>query len=205
AGVIPVSMGAQKRDLSSSSKHTLPKRGDESDGGSSGENHSGGKEGDSRGNDSGSSGNSEGKSGDDSGSDDGTKGETGSGSEEKSSGGSNSEASSAGGENSGSEQSSGTKGGNGGSGDGAYYEVGLGSCGQTNSNDELVDAAPPGFMESNGACGKKVTVSSNGKSVPVTIVDTCPSCAEGSLDLSPAAFKKLDDLNNGRIPISWSE
>ena len=36
------------------------------------------------------------------------------------------------------------------------------------------------------------------------IVDTCPGCADGDVDMSETAFKKLAPLNDGRIPISWS-
>ncbi|KAJ1677109.1 hypothetical protein EV182_006860 [Spiromyces aspiralis] len=94
----------------------------------------------------------------------------------------------------------------GGSGDGTYYKVGLGSCGKTNSNDELVAAASQELMGSKGNgpyCGKKAKVTHGGKSVTVTIVDTCPPCTKGSLDLSPTAFKQLADLDEGRIPITW--
>jgi expansin (peptidoglycan-binding protein) len=34
--------------------------------------------------------------------------------------------------------------------------------------------------------------------------DECPGCGYGSLDLSPAAFSRLANLNAGDIPISWN-
>lgn len=57
----------------------------------------------------------------------------------------------------------------------------------------------------NPTCGKFVNVTGpNKKTVRVKIVDTCPPCASGDLDLSPAAFAQIGDLTRGRIPITWS-
>ncbi|KAI8990878.1 RlpA-like double-psi beta-barrel-protein domain-containing protein-containing protein, partial [Mycotypha africana] len=98
------------------------------------------------------------------------------------------------------------------SGDGTYYDVGLGSCGSTDSNSDYVAALNAPQM-ANGAnpnknpqCGKRIKVvnPANQKSVTVTIVDTCPPCAFGSVDLSPSAFDEIADLSLGRIPIEWS-
>ncbi|KAL9544889.1 hypothetical protein PS6_008535 [Mucor atramentarius] len=85
------------------------------------------------------------------------------------------------------------------SGDATYYSVGLGSCGDTNSDGEMVAALSEKLMGtgSNGSyCG--------GKSVTVKVVDSCPGCGEGDVDLSPTAFKKLGALSEGVIPITWS-
>ena len=62
---------------------------------------------------------------------------------------------------------------------GTWYDVGLGSCGTTNSNSELV-AALNYIQIENGAnpnnnpkCGDKIDINGpNGSSVTVTIVDT---------------------------------
>ncbi|KAG1057591.1 hypothetical protein G6F43_000572 [Rhizopus delemar] len=90
------------------------------------------------------------------------------------------------------------------SGDGTFYEVGLGSCGDTNSNSELVAALSSSLMSDGDYCGKKITIKSSKGSVTVKVVDTCPSCAKGDVDLSPTAFKKLGSLSEGRIDITWS-
>jgi expansin (peptidoglycan-binding protein) len=37
------------------------------------------------------------------------------------------------------------------------------------------------------------------------VVDQCPECARGDLDLSPQAFQLLSPLAAGRIPITWHE
>ena len=55
-------------------------------------------------------------------------------------------------------------------------------------------------------CGKQVEIinTDNGKSVVVTIKDDCPTCKNyNSIDLSVAAFKKLDSLDKGQVPIKW--
>ena len=45
----------------------------------------------------------------------------------------------------------------------------------------------------------------DGKSVTVTVEDTCPTCAVGSVDLSPAAFEQLAPLAVGRLHnVSWT-
>ncbi|KAI7852624.1 RlpA-like double-psi beta-barrel-protein domain-containing protein-containing protein [Circinella umbellata] len=90
------------------------------------------------------------------------------------------------------------------SGDGTFYTVGLGSCGQTNSDTEMVAALSSSLMSSGDNCGKQLTATSDGGSVTVTAVDSCPGCAEGDIDFSPAAFEKLGSLDKGRISIQWS-
>lgn len=89
------------------------------------------------------------------------------------------------------------------SGQATYYEVGLGACGQTNSDSQLV-AALNSDQYSSSNCGRSATVTGpSGNSVTVTIVDECPGCGYGSLDLSPTAFSDLAPESEGRIDISW--
>ena len=58
---------------------------------------------------------------------------------------------------------------------------------------------------SNPMCGRKMRVTHGKQSVVVTVVDTCPGCAVGSVDLTPAAFKKLAPLSVGRIHgVKWT-
>lgn len=96
------------------------------------------------------------------------------------------------------------------SGDGTFYTVGLGSCGETNSDSELVAAlnAPQMGVSSNPNgnpnCHRKAHVKGPKGSVMVTIVDTCPPCKYGDLDLSPTAFGKIADFKRGRVPITWT-
>lgn len=92
------------------------------------------------------------------------------------------------------------------SGDATYYDVGLGSCGESNSNEEMVAALSKDLMNGPNSpyCGQTVHIKGGSGSVSVKVVDTCPGCEKGSIDLSPAAFKKLGELGQGRIPITWS-
>ncbi|KAI7898881.1 RlpA-like double-psi beta-barrel-protein domain-containing protein-containing protein [Cokeromyces recurvatus] len=92
------------------------------------------------------------------------------------------------------------------SGDATYYDVGLGSCGETNSNDDMVVALSSELMGGSGSsyCGKTINVKGSSGSVSVTVVDTCPGCGKEDVDLSPSAFKKLGELGEGRISVTWS-
>jgi hypothetical protein len=96
------------------------------------------------------------------------------------------------------------------SGDATFYSPGMGSCGIESSDSDFIAALnAPQFgsypnPNQNPNCGKKATVQRNGKSVTVTIVDKCPACKEGDLDLSPAAFDAIADESEGRVPITWS-
>ncbi|KAG9300490.1 hypothetical protein G9A89_010117 [Geosiphon pyriformis] len=95
------------------------------------------------------------------------------------------------------------------SGDGTYYNPGLGACGETNSEGDLIVAinkpqwGNPSNPNNNPICGKQVQVSGPKGSVIATIKDECPECAYGSLDFSPAAFDKIADRSAGRVHITW--
>ncbi|KAI7884466.1 RlpA-like double-psi beta-barrel-protein domain-containing protein-containing protein [Mucor mucedo] len=89
------------------------------------------------------------------------------------------------------------------SGQGTYYEVGLGSCGKTNTNSQMVAALSGSIMKSS-YCGKSITVKGPNGSVSLKVVDTCPGCKKGDVDMSAAAFKKIASLSDGRVPITWS-
>ncbi|ORY98809.1 RlpA-like double-psi beta-barrel-protein domain-containing protein-containing protein [Syncephalastrum racemosum] len=52
-------------------------------------------------------------------------------------------------------------------------------------------------------CGKKVRINYKGKIVFAIINDACPGCAEGSLDMTPVIFNKLEAPKVGVIPITW--
>lgn len=52
-------------------------------------------------------------------------------------------------------------------------------------------------------CGTCINITGPNGMVKVKIIDQCPECLEGDIDLSPEAFKKLAPLVIGRIPISW--
>jgi expansin (peptidoglycan-binding protein) len=53
------------------------------------------------------------------------------------------------------------------------------------------------------ACGACVAIDGPQGSVGVRIVDRCPECAPGDIDLSPEAFAQIADLSAGRVDITW--
>ena len=81
-------------------------------------------------------------------------------------------------------------------GDLTTYEVGLGSCGFTNSGTEAVVAISHLLMgsQSNGnpMCGKKISITYNGRTETATVVDKCGGCAYGSVDLSDSLYQKFN-------------
>ncbi|KAI0384922.1 RlpA-like double-psi beta-barrel-protein domain-containing protein-containing protein [Hypomontagnella monticulosa] len=90
------------------------------------------------------------------------------------------------------------------SGDITYYEPGLGSCGETSSDsDRVVALAPAQFASDPQACGKTIQISMNNKTTTAKVVDKCPSCADGSIDVSSTAFQDLAPLTIGRAQIEW--
>lgn len=42
-----------------------------------------------------------------------------------------------------------------------------------------------------------------GRSTIVQVVNQCPTCGAGDIELSPAAFQQLAPLDAGRIPVGW--
>jgi expansin (peptidoglycan-binding protein) len=94
------------------------------------------------------------------------------------------------------------------SGNGTYYAAdGTGNCSFDASPNDLMVAAMNAPDYAHAAwCGGCVSVTGpNGNSVVVRIVDQCPGCARGDLDLSQEAFQMLSPLSAGRIAITWRE
>jgi expansin (peptidoglycan-binding protein) len=92
------------------------------------------------------------------------------------------------------------------SGEATYYAAtGEGACSFDASPDDLMVAAlnAPDWQGS-AWCGACVRVSGPQGEVDVRIVDLCPECASGDLDLSPQAFDKVAERHLGRVPISWT-
>ncbi|KAI8643693.1 RlpA-like double-psi beta-barrel-protein domain-containing protein-containing protein [Parasitella parasitica] len=96
------------------------------------------------------------------------------------------------------------------SGSGTYYQVGSGSCGTYDTNSELVVAVNKAQMDNgsnpnnNPRCDKMVTITGDKGTVTAKVVDTCPACANGALDMSPTTFKKVcGDLAEGVCNINW--
>jgi len=93
------------------------------------------------------------------------------------------------------------------SGEGTYYAAdGTGNCSFDASPDDLMVAAlnAPDY-QSAALCGACLAVTGPAGSVTVRVVDQCPECERGDLDLSPQAFQMLSPLAAGRIPITWHQ
>ena len=85
-----------------------------------------------------------------------------------------------------------------------YYATGAGACGFGASPGDLMVAAMNAPDYNNSAvCGEYVHVYGPNGSVTVRIVDLCPGCASGDLDLSEEAFALIAPLPRGRVPITW--
>lgn len=85
-----------------------------------------------------------------------------------------------------------------------YYATGGGACSFDPSADDMMVAAMNGAQYDNAAfCGAHVQVVGPRGAVTVRIVDLCPGCQSGDLDLSQEAFVQIAELRQGRVPISW--
>ncbi|KAG0100036.1 hypothetical protein BGZ93_004627 [Podila epicladia] len=99
------------------------------------------------------------------------------------------------------------------SGKATWFTGSYGACNvHWNGDEEPVVALSARMMGAqswgNPACNKRVHITlkrDRSKTVTGRVVDKCPAdeCAYGSLDLSPAAFQKLGDLDTGVLDIEW--
>ena len=93
------------------------------------------------------------------------------------------------------------------SGEGTYYDAtGAGACSfPASPNDLMVAAINRPDWAMSAWCGACVEVTGPSGTVTVRIVDQCPGCATGDLDLSREAFAKISPLAAGRVAITWQE
>ncbi len=93
------------------------------------------------------------------------------------------------------------------SGDGTFYATadGSGACGYDKTADVHIAALNSTDWADSAWCGACADVTGpNGNLVRVRIVDECPDCTPGQLDLHPDAFAELAPQTEGRIKISWT-
>lgn len=90
-------------------------------------------------------------------------------------------------------------------GEGTYYNAtGAGNCSFDPSPQNLMVAALNHVDYADSAlCGAYIEVTGPQGSVMVRLVDQCPGCPEGDVDLSQEAFAQIAELSAGRVPISW--
>lgn len=85
-----------------------------------------------------------------------------------------------------------------------YYADGSGNCSFDPSPDDLLVAALNEADYGNADwCGAYAHVVGPNGAVTVRIVDRCPGCDPGHLDLSVEAFEQIADLSAGFVPITW--
>lgn len=92
------------------------------------------------------------------------------------------------------------------SGEATYYAAtGAGACMFDASPNDLMVAAinAPDWAGSNW-CGACARVDGPMGTITVRIVDLCPECKSGDLDLSPDAFEQIAPLEHGRVGIDWT-
>jgi expansin (peptidoglycan-binding protein) len=89
-------------------------------------------------------------------------------------------------------------------GQATYYDAdGTGACSFAATTDFLIAAMNETDYGNATWCGGCVDVTGPNGDVVVRIVDECPGCSQGSLDLSETAFGMIAPLSAGRVDISW--
>ncbi|CAF1383113.1 unnamed protein product [Rotaria sordida] len=65
-------------------------------------------------------------------------------------------------------------------------------------------STPNGNPNNNPLCNREIEVSGPRGTARVRVVDRCPGCPYGGLDLSPAAFQRIvGDLSQGVGQVTW--
>lgn len=86
-----------------------------------------------------------------------------------------------------------------------YYAAdGSGNCSfPASPGDLMVAALNTTDYQGSQTCGACVSVQGPKGSVTVRIVDRCPGCAQGHIDLSQQAFAKIADVALGVVQVKW--
>lgn len=87
-----------------------------------------------------------------------------------------------------------------------FYDLagGTGNCSFPGAPaDDLFVALGPSQYSGAAACGTYLDVTGPKGKVRVKVIDSCPECGVGHLDLSRTAFKRIADEVQGIVPISY--
>lgn len=91
------------------------------------------------------------------------------------------------------------------SGEATYYDAhGPNACGLSMSGSNYLVAAMNQSQYKKSLCGTCAFVKGPKGNVTVKVVDLCPGCDYGDLDLSEEAFELISPLSAGRVKISWA-
>jgi expansin (peptidoglycan-binding protein) len=93
------------------------------------------------------------------------------------------------------------------SGEATHYELasgGMGNCSYPSPPaGQLYVALSPSEYGGSAACGSYLQVTGPDGSVTAEVVDQCPECQAGHIDLSEQAFAKIAPLSAGLVPVSY--
>lgn len=83
------------------------------------------------------------------------------------------------------------------------YVPGNGNCSFTDDDELYLGAINAAQYDGSTFCGRFVRVTGPAGTVDVRIVDQCPECPAGDLDLNAAAFQAITGDTTGRYAITW--
>jgi expansin (peptidoglycan-binding protein) len=93
------------------------------------------------------------------------------------------------------------------SGKATYYDAtGAGNCSFEPTGDLMVGAMNQVDYKGSEACGACVKVIGpppKSATITIRIVDRCPECPSGHIDLSKEAFAAIAEMSLGVVPITW--
>ena len=82
---------------------------------------------------------------------------------------------------------------------------GSGNCSFDKSpNDLMIGAMNATDYAASAACGGCAHVEGPNGDITIRIVDQCPECPQGNIDLSPTAFDGIAERAQGRVSITWT-
>jgi expansin (peptidoglycan-binding protein) len=87
-----------------------------------------------------------------------------------------------------------------------FYDLdgGTGNCSFPSApTDDLFVALGPSQYAAGASCGSYLAVTGPKGTVRVKVIDSCPECEVGHLDLSRTAFNKIADEVQGVVPIKY--
>ena len=93
------------------------------------------------------------------------------------------------------------------SGEATHYELapgGMGNCSYPSPPaGQLYVALSPSEYGAAAACGSYLQVTGPDGSVTAEVIDQCPECQAGHIDLSEQAFARIAPLSAGLVPVSY--